>query len=168
MHNSFEVNKMSILKLMTIDQKEKTDEHIYYYYSINVLYNDSNLSGILSLSLELFEKLPTEIKDYTLFAMELFINKKIEFVRPTQQPLELPDCPDLHGIIAAAHIIRRYKETNTIPKFVGTVSKELIDALLQYDEFAQFFIDNAIMSKEDIKEYRKENKIVVKELSKNS
>lgn len=166
MHNSPEVNEMSSLKLMTIDQKKKTNEKVHYYYSVNMLYNDKDLSGVVSMNLGLFDQLPAQIKDYTLKAMELFTKKEITIVRPSQEPMELPDCSDLYGVIAAGRVIKHYKELNEIPMLTGILTKDVIDTLLQYDEFSQFFIDHSIMSKEDIDKYRKENCIEIKEISK--
>ena len=144
---------------MVIEQKERTENKVDYYYSVNELDKNIELAGIISLDLNIFDNLPETINDYTLLAMTLFLDKKLTIIRPSHEPMELPDCSDVYGISAASQIIMRYKKTGIISKTAYIISEEIMNALLQNDEYAQFFIDNEILSKEEIEDYKKENKI---------
>ena len=54
---------MDNIKILTIILKEQKDDVIDYYYLANE--SDTKLAGIVSLKMNIFEKLPAKIDDYT-------------------------------------------------------------------------------------------------------
>lgn len=52
---------MDNIKILTIIQKELSDNIVDYYYLVNE--SDTKLTGIVSLKMNIFEKLPTKIDD---------------------------------------------------------------------------------------------------------
>lgn len=150
---------MNNIKIMTIEQKEKNEDGLYYCYSVNRTDVNTDSDGIIMIRSDVFDTLPAVISDYTLYAMNLFLDKKISIVRPSQDPMILPDCSDLYGIIAFGKIIEHYKKSNEIPKIACILSAEVVDMIMQSDEHVQFFIDNGIMSKEEVESYCKKNNI---------
>lgn len=148
---------MNNIKIMTIEQKEKNEDGLYYCYSVNRTDVNTDSDGIIMIRSDVFDTLPAVISDYTLYAMNLFLDKKISIIRPSQDPMILPDCSDLYGIIAFGKIIEHYKKTNKVPKIACILSAEVVDMIMQSDEHVQFFIDNGIMSREEVESYREEN-----------
>ena len=86
--------------------KEQKDDVIDYYYLANE--SDTKLAGIVSSKMNIFEKLPAKIDDYTLFAINAYLNDEISIVRPCHEPMKVPDCPDICGIVASGTIIHYY------------------------------------------------------------
>ena len=54
---------MDNIKILTIILKEQKDDVIDYYYLANE--SDTKLAGIVSLKMNIFEKLPAKIDDYS-------------------------------------------------------------------------------------------------------
>lgn len=143
---------MDNIKILTIILKEKKDDIIDYYYLANE--SDTKLAGIVSLKMNLFEKLPAEIDDYTLFAINAYLNDEISIVRPCHDPVEVPDCPDICAVLASGTIIHYYIENNKMPEFICSLSDDAVDLIMQSDECIQPLIDSGIISKEEVDEYR--------------
>ena len=143
---------MDNIKILTIILKEQKDDVIDYYYLANE--SDTKLAGIVSLKMNIFEKLPAKIDDYTLFAINAYLNDEISIVRPCHEPMKLPDCPDICGVLASGTIIHYYVENKKMPEFICSLSDDAIDLLMQSDECIQPLIDNGIISKEEVDEYR--------------
>ena len=102
----------------------------------------------------IFEKLPAKIDDYTLFAINAYLNDEISIVRPCHEPVKVPDCPDICGIVASGTIIHYYIKNNEMPKFICSLSDDAVDLIMQSDECIQPLVDNGIISKEEVDEYR--------------
>ena len=77
---------MDNIKILTIIQKELSDNIVDYYYLVNE--SDTKIAGIVSLKMNIFEKLPAKIDDYTLFAINAYLNDEISIVRPCHDPVE--------------------------------------------------------------------------------
>ena len=105
--------------------------------------------------MNIFEKLPAKIDDYTLFAIDAYLNDEISIVRPCHEPVKVPDCPDICGIVASGTIIHYYIKNNEMPKFICSLSDDAVDLIMQSDECIQPLIDSGIISKEELDEYRK-------------
>lgn len=143
---------MDNIKILTIILKEQKDDVIDYYYLANE--SDTKLAGIVSLKMNIFEKLPAKIDGYTLFAIDAYLNDEISIVRPCHEPVKVPDCPDICGIVASGTIIHYYIKNNEMPKFICSLSDDAVDLIMQSDECIQPLIDNGIISKEEVDEYR--------------
>ena len=70
--------------------------------------------------------------------------------------MKLPDCPDICGVLASGTIIHYYVENKKMPEFICSLSDDAIDLLMQSDECIQSLVDNGIISKKELDEYRKE------------
>ena len=149
---------MNTVISIVMDLKEKKEGKIYYYYSVNELYKNTESAGIFAMDLNVFDEIPENIKDYSLYALNLFLDKRICIIRACQHPMELPDCMDMYGIVSAGHVIKNYKNTEELPEVGCIFDERFVDFLLQNDEFVQVLIKNGILSKERIELYRKENK----------
>lgn len=155
---------MFSLKLMVIEQKESTTDDILYYYTVNTPSTDPSKAGILSIKTEIFLHIEKGIKDYTLKAMELFMDKKISIIRESENPLKFSDCCDVLAMKAAGEILKHYCNNNEIPKSIFFISDEFVKAMLQYEEVSQLLINNSILTKAEIEKYLKENNIEKKDI----
>lgn len=153
LYNTSEVIIMFNLKLMVIEQKESTTDDILYYYTVNTPSTDPSKAGILSIKTDVFLHIGKGIKDYTLKAMELFMDKKISIIRESENPLKFTDCCDVLALKAAGEILNHYCKNNEIPKSMFIINDKIVKAMLQYEEFSQILINNSIMTKEEIEEY---------------
>ena len=98
------VEIMSMYNIMAAIKKEADMNSISYYYEIDSIRFSRKRSGIFSIDLPVFKKLPSEIKDYTGFAIQKNLDKEIKLIRPCENPFDLDGCVDLFGIIIAGCI----------------------------------------------------------------
>ena len=116
---------MSMYNIMAAIKKEADMNSISYYYEIDSIRFSRKRSGIFSIDLPVFKKVPSEIKDYTGFAIQKNLDKEIKLIRPCENPFDLDGCVDLFGIIIAGCIIHDYQQNGVIPRKFFHVSNDI-------------------------------------------
>lgn len=127
------INKSISVKLL----KEESNTLQYLYEGIFTL--DFSQAGVFELDKSIFKDIEnkSKINDFSLYAMELFLKKKIRIIKLCQYLILSEEKEDYCVISACAQIIFSYFKHKEIIKDAFLVSDHDKEILMNNEEFMQ-------------------------------
>lgn len=116
----------------------------YLYEGIFTL--DFSHAGIFEFDKSIFKDIEKKntINDFSMYAMELFLENKIRIIKLCQYPILSEDKEDYCVISACAKIISSYFESKNIIKAAFLVSDHDKEILKNNEEFMQIMKQNGV------------------------
>lgn len=132
-------------KSISVKMLKEEDLNLQYLYE-GIFTLDFSQAGIFELDKSIFNDIEKKntISDFSMYAMELFLEKKIKIIKLCQYPILSEDKEDYCVISACAKIISTYFESKKIVKDAFLVSDHDKEILKNNEEFMQILKQNGV------------------------